>query len=89
VRHHTLNECISRAFSAAGIPVKKEPDGLVQSDGKLPDSCSLIPWDGGRPLAWDVAVCTTVAASYLTAANHTVGVVTVCFSPQVHKSVAA
>ena len=24
-RHHALNDCISRAFSAAGIPVKKEP----------------------------------------------------------------
>ena len=23
VRHHALNECISRAFSAAGIPVRK------------------------------------------------------------------
>jgi len=34
VRHHALNECISRAFSAAGIPVKKEPAGLVQSDEK-------------------------------------------------------
>ena len=30
VRHHALNECISRAFSAAGILVRKEPAGLVQ-----------------------------------------------------------
>jgi len=75
VRHHVLNECISRAFSAAGIPVKREPAGLVQSDGKCPDSCTLIPWCGGRPLVWDVTVCTMVAASYLTAGSRTVGAV--------------
>jgi len=63
VRPHALNKCISRAFNAAGIPVKKEPAGLVQSDGKSPDSCTLIPWHGKRPLAWDVTVCTRVAAS--------------------------
>jgi len=34
VRHRTLNACISRAFSAAGIPLKKEPADLVQSDRK-------------------------------------------------------
>jgi len=75
VRHHVSNECISRAFSAADILVKKEPAGLVQSDGKRPDGCTLIPWRGGRPLAWDVTVCTTVTASYLTAASHTAGAV--------------
>jgi len=44
VRHHGLYDCISRAFSAAGIPVKKEPAGLARSDGKRPDSCTLISW---------------------------------------------
>ena len=51
---------ISRAFGAAGIPVRKEPAGLVQKDGKRPDGCTLIPWRDGRPLACDVTVCTTV-----------------------------
>jgi len=73
VRHHALNECISRAFSAAGIPVKKEPPGLVQKDGKRPDGCTLIPWCGGRCLAWDVTVCTTVADSYVFAASQSAG----------------
>jgi len=51
VRHHAINECISHAFSAAGIPVEKEP-GLVYSDGKHhPDGCTLIPWRGGKLLA--------------------------------------
>jgi len=73
VRHLALNDCISRAFGAAGIPVRKEPAGLVQKDGKHPDGCTLIPRRGGRPLAWDVTVCTTVAASYLTAASQSAG----------------
>jgi len=51
--------------------MKREPTGLVQSDGKRPDGCTLIPWCGGQPLAWDVTVCSTVAASYLTAASLT------------------
>jgi len=55
--------------------VKKEPAGLVQSDGKRPDGCTLIPWHGGRPLAWDVTVCATVTACYLTVASHTSGAV--------------
>jgi len=61
------NDCINRAFGATGIPARKEPSGLVQKDGKRPDGCTLIPRRGGRHLAWDVTVCTTVAASYVTA----------------------
>ena len=72
LRHHTLNECVSRAFSAAAIPVTKEPSGLAHKDGKR---CTLIPWRGGKPLAWDVTVSTTVADSYLTAASHAAGAV--------------
>jgi len=72
---YVLNECISRAFRAAGIPVKKKTADLVQSDRKRPSSCYLIPWRRGRPLAWNVTVCTTVAAFYLTVASHTAGAV--------------
>jgi len=74
VRHNALRDCISRAFGATGIPVRKEPAGVVQKDGKRPDGCTLIPWRGGRPVAWDVTVCTTVAAaSYVTAASQSAG----------------
>jgi len=65
------NDCIRRAFSAAGIPVKKEPAGLVRSDGKNIDSCTIIPWRRDKLLAWDIRVCATTAASYVTAASHT------------------
>ena len=61
LRYHALN-CISHAFSAAGIPVTKEPAHLAL---KGPDGCTIVPWRGGKRLAWDVTVCTTVANSYV------------------------
>ena len=73
VRHHALNDCVSRAFSAAGIRVKKEPASLVRSSGKHPDGCTLIQWHRGKHLASDVTVCAMTAASYVTAASHTAG----------------
>ena len=56
-----------------GIPARKEPTSVVQKDGKRPDGCTLIPWRVGRPLAWDITVCTIVAASYVTAARQSAG----------------
>jgi len=50
---------IARTFSAAGVPVTKEPSGLFRSDGidgKRPDGLSLVPWETGRALCWDVTV---------------------------------
>jgi len=37
-------------FAAAGVPVAKEPVGLVRQDGKRPDGLTLIPFEGGRSL---------------------------------------
>ena len=49
----------------AQIPAIKEPIGLSRSDGKRPDGASLIPWKRGKPLAWDVTVSDTYAASHI------------------------
>jgi len=49
----------------ASIPVTKEPVGLLRSDGKRPDGLTLVPWQSGKPLTWDVTVTHTLAASYL------------------------
>jgi len=48
-RHQALNDVVARAFSAAGIPVSKEPAGLSRTDGKRPDGMTLIPWWAGKP----------------------------------------
>jgi len=63
-RHHALNDIISSAFASAKIPVTKEPSGLFRSDDKCPVGLTLIPWQRGLSLAWDVTVATTLADSY-------------------------
>ena len=55
-RHHALNDIISRAFASANISVTKEPRGLCHNDGNRPDGLTLILWQRGLSLTWDVAV---------------------------------
>jgi len=43
----------------------KEPAGLTRLDGKRPDGLTLIPWQDGKSLMWDVTVVSTLADSYL------------------------
>jgi len=59
--------------NTAGIPSYKEPHGLVRSDGKRPDGLTLVPWKGGKPLAWDVTAVCTVADSYVAATAREAG----------------
>jgi hypothetical protein len=72
-RHHAINDVIARALTSAGVPVSKEPTGLTRLDGKRPDGLTLIPWQGGKPLTWDVTVVSTLADSYLRASSHSAG----------------
>jgi hypothetical protein len=64
-RHHNLNDVVARALTRAGVPVQKEPLGLIRTDGKRPDGVTLIPWRNGRCLTWDVTVVNSVASSYI------------------------
>ncbi|KAH0814448.1 hypothetical protein GEV33_008343 [Tenebrio molitor] len=49
-----------------GLPKKpKEPNGLSRDDGKRADGMTLIPWNKGQPLVWDVTVVDTLADSYV------------------------
>jgi len=50
---------------SADIPASKEPSGLTRRDGKRPDDLTLIPFQGGKPLVWDVTVTTSLAESYV------------------------
>ena len=52
-----------------------EPTGLLCSDEKCPDGLSLIPWERGRPLVWDVTVPDSLAVSYWSVALSGVGFV--------------
>ena len=53
------------AVKKAHIPASKEPIWISRADGKRPDEATLILWTRGKPLAWDVTVSDTYAASHL------------------------
>ena len=50
------------------IIIVKEPTGLSRSDGKRPDGLSLVPWQNGKAVCWDVTVICPLADSYISAA---------------------
>jgi len=58
---------------SAGIPCTKELLGLSRSDGKRPNGLSLVPWEAGKPLTWDVTVIYPLADSYVAAAAREAG----------------
>jgi len=74
-RHQVLNDVMWWALNAAGIPATKEPSGLNRQDGKRPDGLTLILWQDGKPLIWDITVASTLAASYADIAATGVGLV--------------
>jgi hypothetical protein len=73
VRHNLLNDLIYRALLKASVPSAKEPLGLTRSDGKRPDGVTLIAWQKGKRLAWDVTVPDTLAPSYVSATSACAG----------------
>ena len=64
-RHSLVNEIILKAFSKAGIPVSREPSGLIPGSSLRPDGCSIASWSQGKCIAWDVTCPDTLAASSL------------------------
>jgi len=72
-RHFAVNDIIARAITSAGVPITKEPTGLARSNGKRPDGLTLIPWGGGKALAWDATISSTLAASYVQASSTLAG----------------
>ena len=72
-RHSSLNDIINRALATAGVPSQLEPSGLARSDGKRPDGMSLVPWEKGKPLVWDVTIPDTLAVSYRSVALNGTG----------------
>jgi hypothetical protein len=64
-RHFAINDLIYRAIVSAGIPVSKEPSGTIRGTALRPDGITLVPWRGGRALAWDATIASTLADSYV------------------------
>ena len=65
MRHHLLNDIVRRTLVRANIPSVLESTGLSRGDGKTPDGMTLIPWQGGKNITWDVIVTNNIAYSYL------------------------
>jgi len=65
-----MNDIIFRSLSSAGIPAAKETTGLTRLDDKRPDGLTLVPWQGGKPVTWDITVVSTLAQYYLHASGH-------------------
>ena len=61
-RHAALNDIV-HSLDAAKIPSHLEPLGLYRSDGKCPDGASVVPWQRGKILVWDVTCSDSLAPS--------------------------
>ena len=59
--------------SAAHIPSRLEPTGLLRSDGKRPDGVTLAPWSSGCLLVWYATCPDTFAISYRAQATSEAG----------------
>ena len=63
-RHQQINDAIWRALKRADVASTKEPSGLLGGDGKRSDGLTLVPWQSGRSLTWDVTVVDILENSY-------------------------
>jgi len=68
-----LNDLVAQAFAVAGVV--KEPSGLLRQDSKRPDGLTLIPFEGGRALTWDMTIICSTANSYIDLAVQGLGLV--------------
>ena len=64
--HDAINDIVYCALLKAQIPSQKEPMGLTRDGSdKRVDGCTLIPWQCGRLVTWDVTIPDTLANSHL------------------------
>src|SRR6218665_3527221 len=64
-RHFAVNDLVWRALTKADTPCTQEPQGLIRTDGKIPERARLVPWTRGKYIAWDFTAIHTCAASHL------------------------
>ena len=71
--HHALNDLVACSFAAVGGLVTKEPAGLSRTDGEQQEGLTLVPWQNGKSLCWDVTVICSLAESYVNRAAREAG----------------
>ena len=63
-RHENMKEIVGRALRSAGLPTRLEPLGLCRgTNNKRPAGETLVPWQSGQPLAFDVTCIDSFAPS--------------------------
>ena len=55
-RHATLNSFIKQTFGSLDLPSMIEPRGPIRTNGKRPDGVTMVPWEMGKQLVWEVMV---------------------------------
>ena len=70
-RHHVLNG-ISQRLPQPNFQLRRNLL-ISHSDGQRPDGLTLIPWQRGLSLTWDVTVVTTLADCYISASASSAG----------------
>ena len=64
-RNATFNSLIKQTLGSLDLPSMLEARGLYRTDGKRPDGVTMIPWEMGKQLVWDVTVVDALAPSRL------------------------
>ena len=64
-RHATLIFLMKQTLGSLDLPSRLKPRGLYRSDGKCPDCVTMIPWEMGKQLVWDVTVVDSLVPSRL------------------------
>ena len=72
-RHKELNDRVRMSLAEAGCVSQLEPAGLTRTDGKRPDGVTVLPFERGMPMAWDVTVIHTCAPSHLSVSVNAAG----------------
>ena len=64
-RYATLNSLIKQTLGSLDLPSILEPRGQYRTDDKRRDGVTMIPWEMGNQLVWDVTVVYALAPSRL------------------------
>ena len=60
---------MKQTLGSVDLPSMLEPRGLYRNDGKRPDGVTMISWEMGKQLVWDVTVVDALAPSRLNQAS--------------------
>ena len=60
-----LSILLLQTLGSLDVPSMLEPSGLLRTDGKRLVGVTMIPWELGKQLVWDVTVVDALAPSHL------------------------